>query len=64
MPPTAKEVIRLLKKDGWYEIPARSGSSHMNFKHPVKPGKVTVPVHSGDMKPGTYSSILKQAGLK
>ena len=64
MPPTAKEVVKLLKKDGWDEIPSRSGSSHINFKHPTKPGKVTVPMHNGDLKPGTYNSILKQAGLK
>ncbi|WP_333646039.1 type II toxin-antitoxin system HicA family toxin [Lacrimispora sp.] len=36
----------------------------MNFKHPTKPGKVTVPMHSGDLPRGTLNSILKQAGLK
>jgi predicted RNA binding protein YcfA (HicA-like mRNA interferase family) len=59
---TAKEVIRLLKKDGWYEKDHKG--SHKQFVHPIKKGKVTVPVHSGDIPPGTLSSILKQAGLK
>jgi predicted RNA binding protein YcfA (HicA-like mRNA interferase family) len=36
---TAKEVIKLLEKDGWKEI-AQVGS-HKQFKHPEKTGKVT-----------------------
>jgi predicted RNA binding protein YcfA (HicA-like mRNA interferase family) len=38
----------------------------MHFKHPTKPGMVTVPAggKSGkDVAPGTLRSILKQAGL-
>ncbi|MBQ3177012.1 MAG: type II toxin-antitoxin system HicA family toxin [Clostridia bacterium] len=64
MPPTAKEVLKLLHKDGWIEVPNRTKGSHIQLKHPVKPGKVTVPMHSGDLPAGTYNSILKQAGLK
>jgi predicted RNA binding protein YcfA (HicA-like mRNA interferase family) len=38
--------------------------SHRQFKHPVKPGRVTVPGHpADDLSPGMLSSILKQAGL-
>lgn len=59
---TAKEVIRLLMKDGWYEKVQKG--SHKQFVHPRKSGKVTVPVHSGDIPPGTLNSILRQAGLK
>ena len=59
---TAKEVIRLLKKDGWYEKDQKG--SHKQFIHPVKKGKVTIPTHSGDMPPGTLNSIFKQAGWK
>jgi predicted RNA binding protein YcfA (HicA-like mRNA interferase family) len=39
--PTSKEVIRQLEADGW--LPAKIEGSHHHFKHPVKPGKVTVP---------------------
>lgn len=59
---TAKEIIKQLKADGWVEVDTRG--SHVQYKHPIKPGKVTVPSHSGDLPRGTLNSILKQAGLK
>lgn len=59
---TAKEILKELHKDGWIDIDQRG--SHLSLKHPIKPGKVTVPIHSGDLPKGTLNSILKQAGLK
>lgn len=59
---TAKEIIKQLKADGWVEVDTRG--SHIQYRHPIKPGKVTVPFHSGDLPRGTLNSILKQAGLK
>ena len=59
---TAGELIKLLKKDGWYEKDQKG--SHLQLEHPEKKGKVTVPVHSGDIPKGTLNSILKQAGIK
>lgn len=59
---TAREVVKLLKKDGWIEKEQKG--SHLQLIHPLKKGKVTVPVHSGDIPKGTLNSILKQAGLK
>ncbi len=57
------EVLRMLSADGW-ELVATRGS-HRQFKHAIKPGRVTVPGKpSDDLAPGTYNSILKQAGLK
>ena len=44
---TAKEIIKILKKDGWVEKNCKG--SHKQFVHPEKPGKVTVPYHSGDL---------------
>jgi predicted RNA binding protein YcfA (HicA-like mRNA interferase family) len=39
--------------------------SHRQFKHPSKPGRVTVPGKpSDDLAPGTLNSILKQSSLK
>ena len=61
---TAKEVLKMLHKNGWEEVPNRTKGSHVQLKHPSKPGKVTIPMHSGDIPPGTLNSILKQAGLK
>lgn len=63
MPPKAREVIKLLKKDGWFEC--GQVGSHLHLKHPSKTGKVTIPVHKGkDLEPTTFKSILKQAGLE
>lgn len=59
-----REVMKLLHDDGWREIPERTRGSHIQLRHPTKPGKVTVPSHTGDIPPGTLNSILKQAGLK
>jgi predicted RNA binding protein YcfA (HicA-like mRNA interferase family) len=57
-----REVLKLLKMDGWYRILSRGG--HRQFKHPTKPGRVTVSGKpSDDLAPGTLNSILKQAGL-
>lgn len=58
-----RAVLKLVKKDGWYL--ARTRGSHRQFKHDEKPGLVTIPGKPGDdLAPGTYNSILKQAGLK
>ena len=59
---TPKELLRALKKDGWYVDRVR-GSHHI-LKHEERPGRITVPLHGTDLKPKTLSSILKQAGLK
>lgn len=59
----AREIINQLTDDGWREI-KRKGTSHRQFVHSTKPGKVTVPDHTGDLAPGTLHSILKKAGLK
>jgi predicted RNA binding protein YcfA (HicA-like mRNA interferase family) len=58
-----REVLKLLGKDGWFLVPSRGG--HRQFKHPTRPGRVTVSGKpSDDLPPGTLNSILKQAGLK
>ncbi len=59
---TAREVLRLLREEGWYSVAQRG--SHLHLEHLDKPGKVTVPMHRGTIPPGTLNSILKQAGLK
>ncbi len=57
------EVIRLLERDGWCLHETRG--SHRQYKHPEKPGRVTVAgKFSDDLAPGTLNSILKQARLK
>jgi predicted RNA binding protein YcfA (HicA-like mRNA interferase family) len=58
----SREVIRRLKEAGWFEV-AQAGS-HKQFKHPVKPRRVTVPFPKKNIPLGTLKSIEKQAGLK
>ncbi len=65
MSPTVKvrDILQRLKDDGWFLVATRG--SHRQFKHPTKPGRVTVPGKpSDDMAAGTLISILKQAGLR
>lgn len=53
----------MLADDGWVLVRVRG--SHRQFKHPAKPGRVTVHGRPGDdIAPGTLNSIMKQSGLK
>ncbi len=38
--------------------------SHHHFKHPERPGKVTIPHPQKDMPIGTVKSIERQSGVK
>ena len=59
----ARQVLTALKAEGWIE--ARTKGSHLQLKHPSKPGLVTLPMHGArDIKPGTLASIERQAGTK
>ncbi len=58
----SREIIKKLEKDGWYKV--NQEGSHVQFKHPVKKGRTTVPHPKRDMAIGTIKSIEKQSGLK
>jgi predicted RNA binding protein YcfA (HicA-like mRNA interferase family) len=57
-----REVVRALEADGWRHV--RTTGSHRHFRHPTKPGIVTVAMHAGDLKPRDLFSIERQSGLK
>jgi predicted RNA binding protein YcfA (HicA-like mRNA interferase family) len=58
-----RDAIKLIEADGWYIV--RTKDSHRQYKHPAKPGRVTIAGHpSDDLAPGTWNSVLKQARLK
>lgn len=59
---SSAEVIRRIKAPGWQH--ARTKGSHQHFKHPVRPGIVTVPHPKKDLPIGTLKSIEKQSGVK
>lgn len=57
-----RDVIKLIESDGWH-LGATKGS-HRQFKHTIKPGRITIAGHPGDdLAPGTLNSVLKQAQL-
>jgi predicted RNA binding protein YcfA (HicA-like mRNA interferase family) len=58
-----REVIRIIQADGW--TLERTVGSHRQFRHPSKPGTVTIAGNMGkELKPGTLASIRRQAGLQ
>ena len=57
------KILKILKEDGWVKV--RQRVSHVQFKHPLKKGLVTVSFHkqSDEIAPGTLNSILKQSQI-
>lgn len=59
---SGKAFCKLLHLYGW-EL-QRIRGSHPIYTHPDKPQILTVPVHANqDLKIGTLSKLLKEAGL-
>jgi predicted RNA binding protein YcfA (HicA-like mRNA interferase family) len=60
---SGKAVLAALRRHGWVVVNVR-GSHHHYLRHPLRGGKVTVPVHGTDvLQPKTLGSILTQAEL-
>ena len=58
-----RDVIRMIEQDGWVQV--HQVGSHRQYKHLLKPGRVTVAgAASDDLAQGTLNSIMKQARLK
>ena len=56
----AKELIKLLKQNGWQEISQKG--SHLKMR---KGNKIEIiPIHNKDIPIGTVETILKRTGLK
>ena len=62
MPMTSKQILKLLKKNGFVKI-SQEGS-HIKMRNPETGRQTIVPYHNKDLKKGMESTILKQAGLK
>ena len=57
-----RDVLKLIEADGWYKVKSKGG--HRQYKHPTKPGRVTIAGHpNDDLGPETLNSIFKQARL-
>ena len=48
MPIKPMEMEQIILSDGWI-LKAQTGS-HRHYIHPEKPGKVTIPFHSRELK--------------
>lgn len=58
----SRTVLRKLREAGWFEV-AQKGS-HLQLKHPERPGRVTVPHPKRDLPIGTLKSIERQSGVR
>lgn len=58
-----RDLTRRIEEDGWRFD--RQRGSHRIYRHPVKPGTVTIAGRpSQEVPAGTLGNILRQAGLK
>jgi predicted RNA binding protein YcfA (HicA-like mRNA interferase family) len=58
-----RDAIKLIEADGWRLVSIKG--SHRQFKHPFKPGRVTIAGKLDmDLHPKTMKSILKQADIE
>ena len=63
MPLKVGEIIKLVEADGW--LLDRIRGSHRQYRHPVKPGTVTIAGKPSDtLHPRTEGSILRQAQIE
>ena len=58
---SSREVIKMLKDDGWYEV--HCVGDHHQFKHPTKKGRVTVTHPVKNMKRDNMKRISEQSGI-
>lgn len=61
---SSRDIEKKLLQDGWVEVKPRTPGSHRHYRHPTKPGKVTVKQGQKDIPITTLKSIEKQSGLK
>ncbi|SFU53895.1 Predicted RNA binding protein YcfA, dsRBD-like fold, HicA-like mRNA interferase family [Methylobacterium sp. 174MFSha1.1] len=57
----ARDVLGALRVDGW-QLVRKGPGDHLQFRHPMKPGKVTVDTGEPEIPSGTLRSIYRQAG--
>lgn len=57
-----RDVIARLEADGWYWV--RTRGDHRHYRHPTRPGLVTVAGHpANDVPAGTLAQIWRQAQI-
>ena len=63
MPLTPREMIALLKRNGFVHIKSNNGS-HQKFYNKSTHVVVIVPIHAKELKKGLEQAILRQAGIR
>jgi predicted RNA binding protein YcfA (HicA-like mRNA interferase family) len=58
---SSRQAIKALEADGWSLV--RVVGDHHQFRHPVKPGKVTIPHPVKDLPIQVVVSIERQSGV-
>jgi predicted RNA binding protein YcfA (HicA-like mRNA interferase family) len=63
MPVKVKDAIKHVEAAGWTF--ARTRGSHRQYRHPDRPGLVTIAGKPSDtLHPKTWASIMRQAGTE
>jgi predicted RNA binding protein YcfA (HicA-like mRNA interferase family) len=55
-----REICRRLEAEGWAAV--RQTGDHRHYRHPERPGLVTIDLGVGEVPIGTLRSIYRQAG--
>ena len=58
---SSREIISIIEADGWYFV--HSVGDHWQYKHPIKPGRVTVTHPVKDIPIKTVLRIFNQAQI-
>lgn len=59
---SSRKIIQMLKAEGWYHV--EKVGDHYQFRHPERPGKVTVPHPQKDLCIELVKSIERQSGVR
>jgi predicted RNA binding protein YcfA (HicA-like mRNA interferase family) len=60
--PSSREILTRLQAAGWQVV--HQVGSHVQLKHPIRPGRVTVAHPRKDVPIGTLRTIEKQSGVR
>ena len=53
-----RDIIKGIEADGWYLVTTKG--SHRQYKHPVKPGRITIAGYlADDLAPGTFEQYFQ-----
>ena len=63
MPITPKEMMKLLKKNGFVEVKGEGKGGHQKMENPLTKKWTVISNHPGDLSKKDEHKILKQAGL-